>query len=341
MIPEGPWRALSAGESNGPRDELSHLGNRVTSRRPWAQWNAPLLARNLAERGPSALGGASVQQRCSRVEAGLPVALFAVEEGGGGARGGQRAAGAHRLVDDSRVEHDKVGRRPGHEAPAKLVPRGPPGTRGRRAERPVKGDGLLGRRGRGPVTPLGGLPRHGHRDARPGVRRLHGRVGAECEEAARRLQAGQRERMARAVAPCPPHDGLVAAQLDRLQRSHDTEPPEAADVVVVDELGVLDARPGWPGGPPGAPAGTARPRGSGGWGWSPAAVREPTLPSPKSFSQPTRKRAAESLAWGSPGSAGATPSPLCRPAATAVSSCSPRTPAWTRNNRRPAAARRR
>src|SRR3990170_6526093 len=121
MIPEGPWRALSAGESNGPRDELSHLGNRVTSRRPWAQWNAPLLARNLAERGPSALGGASVQQRCSRLEAGLPVALFAVEQGQARARRGQRAAGAHRLVDDSRVEHDEGGRRNRPEGPAQLV----------------------------------------------------------------------------------------------------------------------------------------------------------------------------------------------------------------------------
>src|SRR3989337_1919374 len=98
MIPEGPWRALSDGASNGPPAELSPPGNRGTPRRPWAQWNAPLLARNLAERGPSALGGASVQQRCSRVEAGLPVALFAVEQGQARARQGQRAVGAHRLV---------------------------------------------------------------------------------------------------------------------------------------------------------------------------------------------------------------------------------------------------
>src|SRR3970040_851822 len=108
MIPEGPWRALSAGESNGPRYELSHLGNRVTSRRPWAQWNAPLLARNLAERGPSALGGASVQQRCSRVEAGLAVALFAVEQGQARARRRQRAAGGHRLVGENRGGHQHV-----------------------------------------------------------------------------------------------------------------------------------------------------------------------------------------------------------------------------------------
>src|SRR3972149_449529 len=105
MIPEGPWRALSAGESNGLRDELSHLGNRVTSRRPWAQWNAPLLARNLAEHGRSALGGASVQRACSR----LTVAPFAVEEGQARAGRGQGAAGTHRLVEDGRVEHDEVG----------------------------------------------------------------------------------------------------------------------------------------------------------------------------------------------------------------------------------------
>src|SRR3972149_4153022 len=125
MIPEGPWRALSAGGSNGPRDELSHLGNRGTSRGAGGRWTPPLLARNLAERGPSALGVASVQQRCSRVEAGLPVALFAVEQGQARARQGQRPPGAHRLVDDSRGEPDEGGRRPGPEAPAKLVPRGP------------------------------------------------------------------------------------------------------------------------------------------------------------------------------------------------------------------------
>ena len=137
------------------------------------------------------------------------------------------------------VEHDQIGEIAGHEPPpAVLVAGEPGGGHGRRLERLLRGDGLLGMPG-GPVVERA---QDAGANAHERVELLHGRVGSVHDDGAR-----VEERAPRIGAVGHPGPGVlrqvaVGWGVGELHGRGDADRLEARDVLPGEELRVLDAR---------------------------------------------------------------------------------------------------